>query len=167
MKKRIIKYGVLAVTITITFFIFSMSSAPAGRSDEISLETTKAAVGFLAWIPFVDWTMDKMRELAYFWNPYIRKAAHFTEFAALGISSFLTVKLFMETKRSERIAQIAFAYCITIACLDEFLQRFIEGRHGSIWDVLLDGSGSIAGILLFFVFSVLWKRAKRVNRDKG
>jgi VanZ family protein len=83
---------------------------------------------------------------------YIRKCAHFTEYAVLG---YWALRAFIRTA-SEWLRNhpyiSAFAVVIVVASLDEFNQRFISSRTSSVWDVLLDISGGIFGIaILFFV----------------
>lgn len=56
---------------------------------------------------------------------------------------------------------IAFLY----ACSDEYHQHFVEGRHGSPVDVLIDSVGIVAAV--FFVRREAWRRFARSNRAGG
>jgi len=147
MREKIRKWAPPVITTAITIFIFYMSSRPAVQSDEISLETTKTAVGIWSLLPFFNWSAESMQELAYIMNPIMRKMAHFIEFAVLGISTYMTVEILSKQRGIWRKAGIALVYCLMIASLDETLQLFVEGRNGSLWDVVLDCSGSVVGIL--------------------
>lgn len=162
MREKIRKWAPPIITIAITIFIFYMSSRPAGQSDEISLETTKTAVGIWSLLPFFDWSAESMQELAYMLNPIMRKVAHFVEFAMLGISAFLTMKSRLVSKKIKSRIMIAWGYCATVAILDETLQLFVDGRHGSIEDVLLDSIGAIIGMVVFYILGHI----RQKNRPK-
>lgn len=90
---------------------------------------------------------------------YIRKCAHFTEYAVLG---YWALRAFTRTGaewlRSHSYIS-AFAVVIIVASLDEFNQRFISSRTGSIWDVALDISGGVFAIAVWSVVSRYKKRA--------
>ena len=77
----------------------------------------------------------------------IRKLAHFTEFAALGITFSWLYGMLCDI----RIMQIALALSsgALTACVDETIQRFVPDRHGCLPDVCIDTAGVITGILLF------------------
>ncbi|MCP5096184.1 MAG: VanZ family protein [Chloroflexi bacterium] len=70
-----------------------------------------------------------------------KKGAHFGAYAVLAI---LTMRVLGVEKRP-----FLFALIITIlyAASDEFHQTFVPGRNGSTWDVLLDSTGAIAGLI--------------------
>ena len=88
MIKMYRKYRLLihtAITILIMTFIFYQSSLPAILSSEMS--------GHLERI--VAWILGKPSESVTF---AVRKAAHVTEFTALGISLYYTVRDFLEWK---------------------------------------------------------------------
>lgn len=76
----------------------------------------------------------------------VRKAAHFIEFAILGIctGAFFT---FLSRYREKRYKCWTFPLCLIVACCDETIQSF-TGRTNSLKDVALDSIGSICGILL-------------------
>ena len=77
----------------------------------------------------------------------IRKLAHFTEFAALGVTFCWLFGMLCDV----RIKQIALALSsgALTACVDETIQRFVPDRHGCLPDVCIDTAGVITGILLF------------------
>ena len=152
------KYRLLihaAITALIMAFIFYQSSLPAILSSEMS--------GHLEWI--VAWILGKPSESVTF---AVRKAAHVTEFTALGISLFYTVRDFLEWKHgaasasvlqncptsqsvsSERMRRIFLPWVIgtVYAVSDEVHQLFVEGRSCELRDMLIDSAGVVAGVLL-------------------
>ena len=85
------------------------------------------------------------------WHHIIRKCAHFTEYAVLGMT---VVYAFGERlKKAKRIIPIALAICAFYAVTDEFHQHFVPMRVGSISDVLLDSAGALTGIVIFLLLT--------------
>lgn len=86
-----------------------------------------------------------------FIHGYIRKTAHFTEYALL---AFLALRAF-STSSVDRVLKLKYILPLilvaAIAAADEFNQSFEASRTGSVWDVLLDISGGAAIILFLWV----------------
>ena len=142
-------------------FIFIQSALPG----DLSGRESGMIAGFLAKLFHIE------REVI---SSFVRKGAHFTEFALLGITLFLYVKeYFLERSRREAgdmrpegnagIRYVAAWIAGTFyACTDEFHQMFVAGRSGEIKDVLIDSAGVLAGIILTGL--VLWVKGKRAGR---
>lgn len=81
----------------------------------------------------------------------IRKIAHFTEFA---MESFFVAKT-LEAFRVRRQTWLAYALLMGLltAVIDENIQLYSIGRSGQVTDVLLDFSGTIAGIVVAMLTS--------------
>ena len=86
----------------------------------------------------------------------LRKLAHFTEFAALGM---LLSWLFGMLKRSWRYPLLAG---ISAACIDETIQMFVPDRGPAIKDVCIDSCGVCTGMLLLY-FGYTWLRKYQKN----
>jgi VanZ family protein len=89
------------------------------------------------------------------WEVVIRKLGHF------GIYATLAALWFWALAGQVRHAlwwacAISLAYAIT----DEFHQTFVEGRHGTPVDVLIDAAGIGAAVLLIRV----WVDRRRAGR---
>ena len=89
----------------------------------------------------------------------VRKLAHIAEFALLGF--FLTCCLRVYTKRLFAFCAWPLLFGLFIAVCDEFLQRFVPGRSGSIKDIFIDFTGvcggtAVAICIVFAVSFVLW-----------
>ena len=90
----------------------------------------------------------------------VRKLAHIFLFFVLSILSSSFVYTF-ELGLLKRFLYNTL-FCVFYACTDEFHQLFVEGRAGSIKDVLIDSIGIILGfILVVFVFYIFKKIRKR------
>lgn len=88
----------------------------------------------------------------------IRKCAHFSEYAVLGISAMYALTKLVRS----RFLLILFSEIISFlyACTDEWHQYHVPGRYGTFSDVLIDSAGAITGILLaFFVFRGFRKKS--------
>lgn len=79
----------------------------------------------------------------------VRKSAHFIEFFLLGLLIINVLKDYF--KISWKIILIALFLCILYACSDEIHQLFVPGRTSRIFDILIDTSGSILGIFLYYI----------------
>jgi VanZ family protein len=72
------------------------------------------------------------------WDTILRKGAHMTEYAILGLL------LLRAVGREVPAFALGIAYAIT----DEIHQHFVRGRHASPIDVLIDTAGVAIGIFL-------------------
>ena len=72
----------------------------------------------------------------------VRKAAHFTEYAILGI---LMYNLFRSFNVSSKKSFFAVAVCFLYAVSDEIHQYFVPGRACRFLDMLIDTAGSAFG----------------------
>ena len=72
------------------------------------------------------------------WDTILRKAAHVTEYAILGLL------LMRAIGREIPAVLIGVAYAIS----DELHQHFVRGRHSSPIDVAIDSAGVLIGVLV-------------------
>ena len=84
----------------------------------------------------------------------LRKIAHFTEFAALGLC--LTWRFGMLEKRKSN----ALAFGALAACVDETIQLFVPDRGPAIRDVMIDTCGVAAGMGLILLVHTFTKTSK-------
>lgn len=149
----------LALTVLWMVFIFGMSAATA----EVSDATSGRLVTFIQKTFFPDWEsfseadyLAMMGRMSFF----IRKAAHITEFAILG---GLLSLVFMTFERSFRFRfAVSFLIGLAYAATDELHQRFVSGRSGSLFDVLVDMAGIFVGcIFICGLFAMIVSDRKR------
>lgn len=74
-------------------------------------------------------------------HTFLRKAAHFSEFALLGL---LYCGRYRLTHRESPLHLMGFG--LAVACIDETLQIFTPGRASSLIDVWIDTSGFALGL---------------------
>ncbi len=173
MKRKILAGVLFSLTAVLLFYIFSFSAQDADTSSSLSREATRTLMGLMN--PGYLKTAPESTRAAVeeFLHLPVRKAAHFSEYALLGallMGAFLCLRLSMGT----RLVLTVFL-CFLCACADEYHQTFVTGRSGQWSDVLLDFSGSVAGILLVFTvcLAVLYligasrlRRAARPGRKR-
>jgi VanZ family protein len=72
----------------------------------------------------------------------IRKAAHLTEYAVLGLLVFRA----LDEPERPRAVLWSIAICAAYAALDELHQAWVPNRTGSVLDVAIDASGAALGV---------------------
>ena len=99
----------------------------------------------------------------------VRKLAHVTEFAILGILwSFALLRDAAGEKHTTWCLRCCAGFAgIAAAAIDESIQKFVPGRSGEIKDVCIDGAGIVLGICLQWLISCVIKeiREKRSNKN--
>lgn len=80
----------------------------------------------------------------------VRKIAHFSEFAILGILLRWLFAMVIKAK----LPRFFLPLCCGMACavIDEFIQFFTPGRVCSFWDMCTDWSGVLIGVSLLTLF---------------
>ena len=76
----------------------------------------------------------------------VRKCAHFTEFALLGISLRLCLESWRGSGKNNGLP--SWGGGTGYAALDELHQLMVDGRSGQWTDILLDSAGVFCGVLL-------------------
>lgn len=93
----------------------------------------------------------------------LRKLAHFSEFAALGLVLCWLFCMVMERKAWQFLLPL---FCgAAAACVDETIQIFSPGRYCSIVDVAIDTSGVLTGIIVLFLGYAVYKRIRQKQED--
>ena len=92
------------------------------------------------------WVEALLRAILPFELPFpVRKMAHFTAFAVLGVLAQLAYRHLFGL-RPQCVANVLFTGLL-VAVTDEFIQSF-TGRGPMVSDVVLDFSGCVFGVLL-------------------
>lgn len=88
----------------------------------------------------------------------LRKVAHFSEFAALGMTLGWLFGMTIQRKTLKYVLPLICG--IGAACIDETIQIFSPGRYCSSVDVGIDSAGVATGILLLILGCALWTHLK-------
>ena len=93
----------------------------------------------------------------------IRKAAHFIEFFILG-TEFCVLYILIKREGKRGYLEI-MPFGLAVAAIDETIQIFSE-RGSSIIDVMIDYSGYLFAVVLFFAVFVIRRAVKGRKREK-
>lgn len=142
------KYYLWGIVLVYILFIFRNSMDTGTQSGGLSADVAAFLMRFL---PIqIDFEA---------WHHFIRKFAHFAEYALLGIlvsGAYRRQPLFCSRK------QTFFFFCL-IPCIDESIQHFVPGRYGALQDVLLDLAGYASALILFLVISRIRDQKKTLK----
>ena len=90
---------------------------------------------------------------------FLRKAAHFSEFAVLGM--VLSWFFGMVAQRPVWQYSLPIIGGAAVACIDETIQIFSPGRYCSMVDVLIDCSGVLTGFLILSLSFHVFRHFRR------
>ena len=154
MDKHPKKQKILLVLIVLTLcFIWGNSLMPATFSGAIS-----------GWAKNVlNAILGDMGNSGMSGDGVLRKIAHASEFAVLGV----LLTLLMEEECKTKLSFLVL-YGLGVAFVDETIQLFVDGRSGQIQDVWIDLAGFVVGVaivgaILLLVYSRNTRRLHRVN----
>ena len=148
-KHLVISVILTLITLMIIAFIFSNSLTVAEQSDK---ESGAALINIQNFLSFFKIPVKLT-------DAFVRKAAHFVEFFALGTMLCITIFYY----RFNQKHGLAFTPIIglSVAITDELLQLKTQGRSASVFDVLLDFSGVLCALLIIsFIIYITNKRKK-------
>lgn len=92
----------------------------------------------------------------------LRKLAHFSEFALLGL-----LMGWMSVLLKERTFPGLLGLGLTVACIDETIQYFVPGRASMLLDVWIDAAGFTAGLTLLTIGYTIYKRTHILEETKS
>ena len=116
-------------------------------TGESSGSFSGAVVAFLSrFLPFFSGEMG---------HTLLRKLAHFSEFACLGLLMGTTLRLY--GKPVFRATGLGLA----AACVDETIQVFVPGRASSLIDVWIDTAGFATGLLILMLGYTFTRKSQR------
>lgn len=143
------KAGIIWLVITIIWMavIFSFSAREADESAAMSHSVGKE-IGRLVIPEFGSWSEDKQEHFAEKIDFPVRKCAHASEYAVLGVVILGTAYSFSED-RGKRLMLLSWGTATVYAVTDEFHQLFVPGRSCQFRDVCIDSTGALVGVLLF------------------
>jgi len=124
--------------------IFSFSAKVSEDSEEMS-RSVGMLIGKAVIKEYKEWPGKRQAAFAAKIDYPVRKAAHASEYAILGI---LLTGAILDIRKPWKRQLPAFLIGAVYAASDEFHQLFVPGRSGQIRDVMIDSAGVAAGIIL-------------------
>lgn len=162
-KKKIFVTAASGVLLVLLYcVIFNFSAQDGKESGSLSQKISEKCVEIVNTISGKNWSSDVRACLAEFWEHPIRKLAHFSEYACMGLLVFTLWSQWM--RRGRRLYLLTVVWVFLSALFDELHQRYVPGRYCSFADVLLDTCGGVFGML--FCLAV-WKLCAVSARGKG
>lgn len=124
-----------ALVACILGFIWGNSMMPASESSRVSGLVGELLEKFL---PFLDMDGENAMHI-------LRKIAHFSEFAALGLCLCWLFGML------EKPVPLPVLCGVAAACVDECIQLFSPGRASALTDVLIDSAGAVTGVMILLL----------------
>ena len=97
-------------------------------------------------------------------HKFIRKGAHFTEFACLGL--LLTWLFGMMGEKKGHLFCMPLLFGMMAACVDETIQVFVPDRGPSPVDIWIDTCGVAAGIVILLIGHFYYRKKHLTNLEE-
>lgn len=146
----------------VVIFLFS-----ANDSDESNAQSNRLFDFIVKFVNPVYDSMDPEAQLRYhdIATFIIRKLAHFTEYAILGMLAFSALWK-IEKVKLRGLAALGFGFLY--ASSDEIHQLFVPGRTGQFRDVMIDTCGVAFGIVIAMLIRKIYlKHKQKKQASKG
>lgn len=150
-----------AIVAALLLMIFIFSAQTGEKSGDTSGKITRFIVQLLH-ADFEDLSVYEQQTVLKKWNLFIRKGAHFTEYAVLAFAVCLLLYTYPLKKR----ALLAWLGATVYAATDEIHQLSVAERTGSVWDVVLDSCGALFGMILAVVLIRRWRRKREKHTEE-
>ena len=161
MKRFLSFFLSLIPAVLCMILIFCLSSQTADVSSETSGGVIKSVLSLLP-IGFERMTPERQAQLIESCQFVVRKGAHFSIYALLGILCIPPMRILFRQKKSVPFAawMLSFLYAIS----DELHQKYVPGRSCELRDVIIDSAGAALGILI--VCAIIGAVMKRKQNPK-
>ena len=134
--------AILLVLLYLVIFLFSGQNGE--ESGSLSAMISEKCAELLNAISGKHWTQSVIESMAVYFEHPIRKLAHFSEYACMGVLLYGIWRPWM--KKGRKLYLLIVLWVFVSAGTDEFHQLFIPGRYGCFADVLLDTCGGTSGL---------------------
>lgn len=159
-KKKIAVSVVAAILLILLYLlIFAFSGQDGEKSGSLSSMISEKCAEFLNVISGKHWTQTAIDSIAAYFEHPIRKLAHFSEYACMGVLLYGMWRPWKE--RNRKLYRMIMLWVFISAGADEFHQLFVPGRYGCFVDVVLDTCGGAFGLFLCVCGEKLMRRIQR------
>ena len=138
--------------------IFYMSCANGEQSGSLSRKIIVVATELLTDVK--DGT-DEMDRIVDRYQLFVRKGAHFVEYAIL---AFLVMNMLFIFEVKSKTLLISAIICILYAASDELHQYFVSERSGNVIDVMWDSSASLITSYVFYKLILVRNKHERKSK---
>ena len=156
MKQNILRIIFILLLLATFATIFRFSSQIGETSDEVSKGLLSKLIDIFPYTKDLsDVTKEKLIEHG---NPIIRKLAHFSIYALVGVWSMSFMSTFKTRLYKKWIVSMIVG--VGYAIFDEYHQSFVAERGPSIADVGIDSLGVLSGILVVLIIISIYRALK-------
>lgn len=161
-RRTIFNVSIWALTFLWLCVIFYFSSLPSDESDG----QTSFVINLLNRLFDIDISQGETVEkfgIIQSIDFFVRKTAHLTEYAILGVLSFLSFRELSCKFERQRLFQMSSSllFCLLYAASDEFHQLFVFERSAMVRDVLIDFCGSVIGVGVCLIIVLLYQKVRK------
>lgn len=156
MKQNILRIIFILLLLATFATIFHFSSQIGEESDEVSKGLLAKLIDIFPYTKDLsDVTKEKLIEYG---NPIIRKLAHFSIYALVGV----WIMSYMSTFKTRLYKKwiVSMIVGVGYAIFDEYHQSFVAERGPSIADVGIDSLGVLSGILVVLIIISIYRALK-------
>ncbi len=139
-RTRIFLGMTLFVMLAIFLFSHQSGASSGGLSDTVA-----------SFLGIVDEAGQGASDIPIIFNLTLRNLAHICIYVALGCTSSLFYASLLERQSAGdyvHVSLLSIFTCVAYAASDELHQYFIPARACRVWDVMLDATGALMGILV-------------------
>ncbi|MHB1151407.1 MAG: VanZ family protein [Eubacteriales bacterium] len=162
MKRTFLLLFMTAAVLSTMIFIFANSLTPGDASNKASVSVAEIIQPIIE--PKSIIKEQSSSDFAAF-NAFVRKSAHFIEFALLG-AELMALTVIITRKLFSVLTFIPLFVSLLTGVADEYLQSFIT-RTSAVSDIIIDFFGSISGMIFASaVFSAfMYIKRKLIQRN--
>ena len=142
--------------IVMMYVIFHFSAQDSTQSGHLSLLVSKYVVLIYNKLFMKGYDNVRLNELIIYIHPYVRKAAHVTEYLLLAMS--VSLPMYVYRFRSFGMTLLTILFCVAFAGLDEYHQSFVSGRVADIHDVMIDSIGILIGVIVVRIICAIGRK---------
>ena len=158
--KKVYIDRILSVLILMAWMVLIFGFSSQNASDSVSVSTgVTAKIARLLTPNFDEMSPLAQAEVIEAFHHFVRKTAHFVEYAILGLLAVNALRTYRVNKALRFILPVAI--CLVYAITDETHQYFVPERSAQISDVLLDTLGGTVGVVAMLTLLWLVKIIKR------
>jgi len=155
IRKAAVSLAAVFLLLLLYMVIFSFSAQDGEQSGSLSRIVSEKCAEVLGNLSRGKLSQAVLKSMADYFEHPIRKLAHFSEYACMGILVFILWSQWM--RQGKRLKLLTVGWVFVSAAGDEFHQLFVPGRYGSFADVVLDTCGGAFGMLLCLFVLRIWR----------
>ena len=165
LRRWLVSSAAALLLLSLYSVIFRFSAQDAEQSGSLSQYVSERFVGIINALSGSPWNEAALTGMAEYFEHPIRKLAHFSEYACMGVLVY--TRWSQGLRRGKGLYFLTVIWVFLSAACDEFHQYFVPGRYASVADVLLDTCGGAFGMLFCICIAALCRKVSRRRHNAG